>query len=549
MGVGTAARPRGNAAFVVTCDTSRSARNVSSMRIPSCRSAVLGAVIVLAASPVIAQPAQRSQSTPRRGALPAAYRAIREADLRRDVTAMAGPAMRGREAGTIDEMRASMWIAEQYRRIGLTPMGEDSSWFQWFDMTRTRVSVTSSRARIGGRTMSLFEDFIPVNVAPAEVTAQVLWVADASDTTIDVRGRVVATTVLDPTPGSIRATSYTFASRHADAAINTTLSRFARRGPTAIILVASPSVDSAFAVVSSARSRGAYDVDNAVSRTGTVPQRLTPPPAAGEGPTPAYLVRAALRDSLVREPRIELAVRLERFTTPSVNIIGMVRGTDPALRDEYVVFSSHQDANGVRVTLEGDSVHAGADDNATVSAALLAAARAFARQPGRRSVLFINHGAEERGLLGSRYHVSHPVVPLAQTVAVLNGDMIGRNHPDTATLLGVQPPHRSSSDLVAMAMRANEMTGRFALDSLWDRPTHPEGWFFRSDHVPYARMSIPSLMYSTNLHDDYHTPRDNPERIDYAKLTRMAQWMYVTGWLVANTPERPRIDPGFKLER
>jgi Zn-dependent M28 family amino/carboxypeptidase len=164
-------------------------------------------------------------------------------------------------------------------------------------------------------------------------------------------------------------------------------------------------------------------------------------------------------------------------------------------------------------------------------------------------VLFINHGSEERGLIGSRYHAAHPVVPLAQIVAALNGDMIGRNHPDSASLLGSQPPHRNSSDLVAMALRANELTGRFVLDSLWDRPTHPEGWYFRSDHLPYARMNVPALMYSTNLHDDYHTPRDNPARIDYPKLTRMAQWMYMTGWLVANAPERPKLDPGFKLER
>src|SRR5688572_2098995 len=120
--------------------------------------AVLGAVLWLAATSLTAQ------STTRRSALPAAYGAIREADLRRDVGAMAGPAMRGREGGTLDEMRASMWMAEQYRRIGLKPMGEDSSWFQWFDITRTRVSVTSSRARIAGQTMTLFDDFVPLNV-------------------------------------------------------------------------------------------------------------------------------------------------------------------------------------------------------------------------------------------------------------------------------------------------------------------------------------------------------------------------------------------------
>jgi hypothetical protein len=127
--------------------------------------------------------------------------------------------------------------------------------------------------------------------------------------------------------------------------------------------------------------------------------------------------------------------------------------------------------------------------------------------------------------------------------------MMGRNSPDSASLLGVQPPHRNSTDLVEHALRANALTGRFALDSLWDRPTHPEGWYFRSDHVPYARLDVPSVMYTSNLHPDYHTPRDKPERIDYGKLTRMTRWMYLTGWFVANAPARPRIDPGFRLER
>jgi len=512
------------------------------MRIPPTTRFVSGALLCFAA-PLAAQ------SSARRSELPAAYTAVREADLRRDVGEMASPGMRGREGGTIDEMRASVWVADQYRRIGLKPMGDGGTWYQWFDMTRTRVSVTASRASIGGQAMTLFGDFIPLGVVPAEATGAVLWVPDASDTTADIRGRIVATPLLAPVPSSIRANSYTFASRYADAAVNGTAARFARRGAAAVLLVANAAVDSAFDVVSSARSRGTYDVDNAVPRAANGSPRIAPPPVLGTGPTPTFLVHAAMRETLAQQPQVELSIRLERFTTPSVNVIGVVRGTDPKLRDEYVVFSSHQDANGVRTTLEGDSVHAGADDNASVTAADLAAARAFVKQPGKRSVLFINHGSEERGLIGSRYHAAHPVVPLTQIVAVLNGDMIGRNNPDSAALLGSQPPHRNSSDLVAMALRANALTGKFALDSIWDRPTHPEGWYFRSDHLPYARLNVPALMYSTNLHDDYHTPRDNPGRIDYPKLTRMAQWIYLTGWFVANAPERPKLDPGFKLER
>jgi hypothetical protein len=80
-----------------------------------------------------------------------------------------------------------------------------------------------------------------------------------------------------------------------------------------------------------------------------------------------------------------------------------------------------------------------------------------------------------------------------------------------------------------MAAAARAFAGKFVLDTIWDRPTHPEGWYFRSDHVPYARQNVPSLMYTMNLHDDYHTPRDTPERINYPKLERGAQWMYLAG--------------------
>jgi Zn-dependent M28 family amino/carboxypeptidase len=301
------------------------------------------------------------------------------------------------------------------------------------------------------------------------------------------------------------------------------------------------------------RQRGTQDVIGGASRFAN---QAAPPTARAVATaprntqTPSFLVGrsmgASLRDASVPA---EFKMRVERFETPSCNIVGIIRGTDPALRDEYVLYSSHQDHDGVRYVIGGDSVWAGADDNGSVSVAILAAARAFVKQPPKRSILIVYHGAEERGLLGSRYHAAHPVVPLASIVAVLNGDMIGRNHPDSASLLGVQPPHRNSTELVEMALRANELTGKFKLDSLWDRPSHPEGWYFRSDHVPYARLNVPAIEYSTNLHPDYHTPRDKPENINYPKLTRMTQWMYLTGWFVANAAKRPALDPGFKLER
>jgi len=481
--------------------------------------------------------------------VPRAMSRIREADLRADLFAMASPEMRGREGGTLDEMRASIWVAAQYAKLGLEPAGEGGTWFQWFNLTRTRVSVTGSSVAIAGRAIPLYQQVIPLSTVPAEASGAVVWMENPSDTTTDVRGRIVATRLQPPAANSIRQTSYPLTVRYADASINTTLRSLTRRGASAIVLVADAAVDTLFDYVAVQRARGSYDVDDATPRAANGSSRMAPPPALGTGATPAFLVRSAMGPAMQGSARVSISVRLERFDSPSVNVVGRLRGTDPVLRDEYVLYSSHQDANGVRLLLPGDSVLAGADDNASVSVAEFAAARAFVAEPPKRSLLFVHHGSEERGLLGSRYHSAHPVVPLSQIVAVLNGDMIGRNHPDTATLLGSQPPHRNSTDLVEMALRANQLTGRFVLDTIWDRPTHPEGWYFRSDHLPYARLGIPALMYSTNLHDDYHTANDVPERIDYAKLTRMAQWMYLTGWFAANAPTRPGLDPGFKLER
>jgi hypothetical protein len=100
-----------------------------------------------------------------------------------------------------------------------------------------------------------------------------------------------------------------------------------------------------------------------------------------------------------------------------------------------------------------------------------------------------------------------------------------------------------------MAMQANSEGPRFQLDTLWDKPEHIEGWYFRSDHLPYARAGYPALFYTTLLHPDYHTPMDEAKTIDLKKLKGVTEWMYRTGWKVANTQKRPGLDPAFKLER
>jgi Zn-dependent M28 family amino/carboxypeptidase len=309
------------------------------------------------------------------------------------------------------------------------------------------------------------------------------------------------------------------------------------KGAVAIIFIADETAEKSWADANENFKRGTYDIEGGPNN------RVT-------ATVPVLWVRSRYA-SLLQQPgaNISANIIIERFDYPSVNIIGKIMGTDKELSKEYLLYSGHQDAHGVRNEIKGDSIYYGADDNASVDVAMLAIARAFKKNPGKRSVIFVIHGAEERGLLGSRWYVLHPTVPQNSIVAVLNGDMIGRNHPDSAALLGVQPPHRTSMELVSMALDANKEGPAFKLDTLWDKTTHPEGWYFRSDHLPYARAGIPSLMYSTLLHPDYHTPQDDAAHIDIPKLKKMTDWMYRTGWKVANVSKRPAMDKNFKLER
>lgn len=232
---------------------------------------------------------------------------------------------------------------------------------------------------------------------------------------------------------------------------------------------------------------------------------------------------------------------------PSVNVVAFAPGTDPLVKDEYVVYSAHFDHDGIGEPVKGDSIWNGADDNASGAVGLLAIGRAFTEKPGRRSALFVWHGAEEKGLLGSQWFVSHPTVPKEAMIVNLNADMISRNDPQKIFLRGVTPLHRGSEDLAEMAINANEKTARFEIDTTLDSPDHPEQIFFRSDQISYAQAGIPALLFTSGLHDAYHTSEDESDGIEISKLARVAQWMYAAGLAVANAENRPALDPSFNV--
>ncbi|HVF80610.1 MAG TPA: M28 family peptidase [Flavisolibacter sp.] len=462
--------------------------------------------------------------------------AIKESDLKKDLYAMTSDSFRGREAGTLDELKVSAWWAEEARKAGLQPAGDNGTFFQFFSIYRNRVSPSSTIV-ISGNYFGLWSDVLVAQTTPAAITAPIVFVGKGTKAELDkadIRGKAVA--VLASTEGIDLNVSIP-ERRYPTYVLNKHRTELINRGAVAIIFIADEMGERSWGQVTPAMSRGLYDIEGGTNAVvGTRP--------------PVLWVHASALDAIKKKKAsLTATITVESFLYPSVNIVAAIEGKDKALKNEYVLFSGHQDHDGVRQPYGSDSIYNGADDNASVSVALMAIARAFKKNPGKRSALFVWHGAEERGLLGSKWYSAHPTVPASSIVAVLNGDMIGRNNPDSAALLGSQPPHRNSASLVATALEANNEGPKFKLDTLWDKPTHIENWYFRSDHLPYARAGFPALFYTTLLHSTYHTPMDEAELIDYAKLKRMTEWMFRTGWKVANAAERPKVDEGFKLER
>ncbi|WP_375418340.1 M28 family peptidase [uncultured Hymenobacter sp.] len=478
--------------------------------------------------------AQKKIPTPPSAAKPAnALAAIREADIKRDLFALAGDHYRGREGGTLDELNASVWLADQIKAIGLAPAGDNGTYFQFFQLQRTRLTK-DSRLSIGSHQLRVNQDAAVVVPTNASVTAPLVYVGTATPAElakVDVKGKAVALLISGAPTDGISYRRYLFGK------LNTQTTELAKAGAVAVVFVSDAPAQAIYDHWSHIYERGRYGLPGdanlkVVSQTPTI-----------------WLPASALSWVQQAGQQLSTELKVETFQYPSVNIVAKLPGTDAKLKAENVLFSTHQDHDGVRAAVAGDSIYNGADDNATGCAALLAIMRAFKQQPARRSALFVYHGAEERGLLGSRYYSAHPTVPQNSIVAVLNAEMMGRNAPDSAALLGSIPPHLNSSDLVKTALAANQAGPKFKLDTEWDKATHPEGWYFRSDHLPYARLGIPAIMYTSLLHVDYHTPRDEPTRINYPKLTGMTRWMYLTGWAVANRAQRPAPEPGFKLER
>ena len=246
------------------------------------------------------------------------------------------------------------------------------------------------------------------------------------------------------------------------------------------------------------------------------------------------------------------------------NVIGIVEGSDPRLKNTYVAAGAHYDHVGsadagpgggapdhppgfVTPGATDDRVWNGADDDGSGTVALMALARAFVNGPRpKRSLLFVWHAGEERGLLGSRYFADYPTVPLETIVAQLNIDMVGRNRSnksseeDTVYLVGSD---RISSELHQISREANrELLRPLTLDYEMNDPSDLEQLYYRSDHYSYAVKGIPIIFFTTGLHADYHANTDEVSKIEFGKLTRVAQLVYETAARLANLDHPPARD-------
>ena len=247
------------------------------------------------------------------------------------------------------------------------------------------------------------------------------------------------------------------------------------------------------------------------------------------------------------------------------NIVAVLEGTDPELKDTYVAVGAHYDHVGYadtelgedqkrpsapgRVTVgrESDRIWNGADDDGSGTVAVMALARAFAQGPRpKRSVLFVWHAGEERGLLGSRYFADFPTVPMTKIVAQLNIDMIGRNRDDKASeanTLYLVGSDRISTELHDINREANRgLDQPLTLDYEMNDPADPEQVYFRSDHYSYAAKGIPVIFFTTGMHQDYHANTDEVSKIEFPKLARVTQLVYETAWRLGNLDHAPARD-------
>ncbi|HEU4457044.1 MAG TPA: M28 family peptidase [Longimicrobium sp.] len=455
---------------------------------------------------------------------------IRVEDVRAHVEYLAADSLRGRATPSPGLERAASYIADRYRAWGLRPAGDSGSFVQRYTFSSIVVRDEERRLsfRAGGRETAwehgrdyfAFAARAQTDSAPVVFAGPALVEMPALGDV--VRGRIAVFHL----PGSPVA---------GVGALVAAGTAAMEAGAAGVIVVTDPGV--------TADTIGWMAEQVASGTSWPVPFAGLRHDAARELFRAAGVDLDALRAAPAGPPIMLEGIRVTAHqparadTARAPNVIGVVPGSDPSLRDSYVVVTAHFDHVGVgRPDAHGDSIYNGADDNASGTTALLEAAEAFAslRERPARSVLFLAVSGEERGLKGSVHWVRNPTVPIASVVAGLNLDMVGRNAPDTLVIMGQE--YSTLGDIVRRAAAAHPEIG-FHLPSRTDPGLR---WFGRSDHVAFLMAGIPVLFFTTVDHPDYHRVTDEAGRIEMEKLTRVARMLFHVAHAAANDREPPK---------
>ena len=405
---------------------------------------------------------------------------------------LADDALEGRGAGTSGARCAAQYIADQFEAIGLEGAGPNGSYFQGFPIRAGTVLGAGSTLRTPQSTYTLTEDWIPFGYsASGAVTGTLLYGGDGINRpgdpnneypTLDLTGRIVV--VED---GDLRSPS----SRALQTGAHFKASVAAGRNAGGMLILLG-------------EGRGLPDL------SGETRAALGIPVAAVRGEA-ADRIRQAARSG----DRAFLAASVQPRTVEARNVAALLPGSDPNLADEVLIIGAHYDHLGLggEGSLDPDAfgvVHNGADDNASGTAGLIEIARRLAESDRRpaRSVLFLAFTAEEKGLWGSSHYVRNPLLPIAQTVAMLNLDMIGRLEGRTLVVEGVGTAEEWT-DVLRAANQA--MTRPLSI------ATSPDG-FGPSDHSSFYGEGLPVLHFFSNTHVDYHRPSDDWEKVDIEGL-------------------------------
>jgi hypothetical protein len=500
---------------------------------------------------------------------------------------IASDEMQGRDTPSPGLDKTAEFIADNLKKLKLKPMGDKGSYLQHIALSKTEVDREHTTAQLGSHTFRLGEDFLPTGRMSGEVEGGVVyagdgWViksknVDAYDG-LDVRDKIVVVSGdgIAPPPGTTLEelkgkpggweTPISYAEKHGAKALVLIPRNFERRWRYGAYSIARPT----FAVT---RLQGLSDEDEqdddaaqqSKGLVSIVPSRaMLDALFAGEQTDGAAVLQATTTGqplkgfALSADKRLRLSVKLAVTGASTQNVVAVLEGKDAKLKHEYVALGAHYDhvgANGGGCRpVGGDSICNGADDDGSGTTALITMAEAFAKGPRpKRSILFVWHAGEEKGLWGSEYFTTFPTVPLKQVVAQLNIDMIGRSkkagdtNPANKMLTGpdeiyVIGSRMMSDELAAKNVTVNDAYMNISYNYHYDEPNDPERLFYRSDHFNYARKGIPIIFFFDGVHEDYHRPTDSPDKIDYQKMQTITRTVYILASEVANARTRPVVD-------